>query len=258
MLPGENESNIQIETQHLNVSYQKHSVIKDVNIQIPAKQLTAIIGPSGCGKTTLLKSFNRLLDLREDAKITGKILVDGQNILDPKLNVPQIRKKMGLLSQKPYPLPMSIFDNVSYGLKIHNNIRAEQLNTKVQECLQEAGLWNEVKDRLHDPASGLSVGQQQRLCLARALAVKPEIFLCDEPTSALDPIAAQQIEKLMVKLKKEYTVILVTHTLRQAKRLADHVVFLYFGQVIEQGPAQEIFSLPRREETKAYIKGEIS
>jgi phosphate transport system ATP-binding protein len=258
MLLGENKRNIQIETQHLNVSYEKHPVLKDVNIQIPAKQLTAIIGPSGCGKTTLLKSFNRLLDLREDVTITGKILVDGQNILHPKLNVPNIRKKMGLLSQKPYPLPMSIFDNVSYGLKIHNNIRAEQLNIKVQECLQEAGLWNEVKDRLHDPASGLSVGQQQRLCLARALAVEPEIFLCDEPTSALDPIAAQQIENLMVKLKKEYTVILVTHTLRQAKRLADHVVFLYFGQVIEQGPAQEIFALPRREETRAYIKGEIS
>jgi len=254
----ENNKAIQIETKHLSVSYNKHSVLKDVNIQIPAKKLTAIIGPSGCGKTTLLKSFNRLLDLREDVKTSGKILVDGQNILNPKLNVPQIRKKMGLLSQKPYPLPMSIFDNVAYGLKIHNNIHADQLNAKVQECLQEAGLWNEVKDRLHDPASGLSVGQQQRLCLARALAVEPEIFLCDEPTSALDPIASQQIEKLMVKLKKDYTVILVTHTLRQAKRLADYVIYLYFGEVVEQGPAQEVFSSPKKEETKAYIKGDIS
>jgi phosphate transport system ATP-binding protein len=165
---------------------------------------------------------------------------------------------MGLLSQKPYPLPMSIFENIAYGLRIHHKKSKEELHQVVQHCLQEAGLWNEVKDRLHDPASRLSLGQQQRLCLARAIAVQPEVLLCDEPTSALDPVSAQQIEKLLLKLKKEYTVILVTHTLRQAKRVADYVIFLYFGMVIEYGPADEFFNAPKNPETKAYLSGEIS
>lgn len=251
-------SNIQIETKNLNVCYGKHCIIKNINLRIPAKKLTAIIGPSGCGKTTLLKSFNRLLEIRDDVKISGEILVDGINILNSKLNVPDIRKKMGLLSQKPYPLPMSIYDNVAYGLKIHNHVKPEELEKTVKHCLQEAGLWQEVKERLHEPASGLSVGQQQRLCLARAIAIQPEVLLSDEPTSALDPIAAQQIERLLVKLKKEYTVILVTHTLRQAKRLADYVIYLYFGKVVEQGPADEIFNNPKNPETKLYIEGDIS
>ncbi|MBE3121225.1 MAG: phosphate ABC transporter ATP-binding protein [Thermoplasmata archaeon] len=248
----------QIETKHLNVEFHNHPVIKDINIEIPAKQLTAIIGPSGCGKTTLLKSFNRLLEIQDDVKITGQIVVDGINIMSAGHNVPDIRKKMGLISQKPYPLPMSIFENVAYGLRIHHDKNAKELAENVQHCLQEVGLWNEVKDRLHDPASRLSVGQQQRLCLARAIAVQPEVLLCDEPTSALDPIAAQQIEKLLLKLKKDYTVILVTHTLRQAKRVADYVIFLYFGMVIEQGPADEFFNNPKNPETKAYLSGEIS
>lgn len=247
-----------IETQNLNICYGKHCVIKNVNIKIPARQLTAIIGPSGCGKTTLLKSFNRLLEIRDDVKVTGKILVDGNNILRQGLNVPDIRKKMGLLSQKPYPLPMSIYDNVAYGIKIHNHIDQKKLEDKVKHCLQESGLWEEVKDRLNEPASGLSVGQQQRLCLARAIAVEPEVLLCDEPTSALDPISAQQIEKLLLKLKKEYSVVLVTHTLRQAKRVADYVIFLYFGEVVEHGPAEKVFNNPLNEKTKAYIKGDIS
>jgi phosphate transport system ATP-binding protein len=250
--------NIQIETQNLNVCYNNYCVVKNINVKIPSKKITAIIGPSGCGKTTLLKSFNRLLEMRDDVKISGKIIVDGINILKPGLNVPDIRKKMGLLSQKPYPLPMSIYENVAYGLRIHNNISEAELDKEVQHCLKESGLWNEVKDRLDDPASGLSVGQQQRLCLARAIAVKPEVLLCDEPTSALDPISAQQIEKLLGKLKTEYTVVLVTHTLRQAKRLADYVVYLYFGKVVEQGPANEVFNNPKHPETKAYLAGDIS
>jgi phosphate transport system ATP-binding protein len=248
----------QIETKNLNVGFHGHHVLKDISIEIPAKQLTAIIGPSGCGKTTLLKSFNRLLEIQDDVKIGGEIVVDGVNIMKPGLNVPDIRKKMGLISQKPYPLPMSIFENVAYGLRIHHHKTAKELADSVQQCLEEVGLWKEVKDRLHDPASRLSVGQQQRLCLARAIAVQPEVLLCDEPTSALDPIAAQQIEKLLLKLKKDYTVILVTHTLRQAKRVADHVIFLYFGMVIEQGPASEFFNNPKNPETKAYLSGEIS
>ncbi|DAC73410.1 MAG TPA: phosphate ABC transporter ATP-binding protein [Thermoplasmata archaeon] len=251
--------NYQIETKNLNVQIQKNSILKNINIKIPAKQLTAVIGPSGCGKTTLLKSFNRLLEIQDEVNISGQILVDGENILDRKASeIPDIRKKMGLISQKPYPLPMSIFENVAYGLRIHHNKNAKELAEAVQYCLEEVGLWNEVKNRLHDPASRLSVGQQQRLCLARAIAVQPEVLLCDEPTSALDPIAAQQIEKLLLKLKKEYTVILVTHTLRQAKRVADYVIFLYFGMVIEQGTADEFFNNPKNPETKAYLSGEIS
>jgi phosphate transport system ATP-binding protein len=250
--------NNQIESKNLNVSINNNSVLKNINIQIPAKQLTAIIGPSGCGKTTLLKSFNRLLEIQDDVKIKGEIVVDGINIMSAGHNVPDIRKKMGLISQKPYPLPMSIFENVAYGLRIHHDKNAKELAEAVQHCLQEVGLWNEVKDRLHDPASRLSVGQQQRLCLARAIAVQPEVILCDEPTSALDPIAAQQIEKLLLKLKAQYTVILVTHTLRQAKRVADYVIFLYFGKVVEQGPADEVFNHPKTPEMKAYLEGEIS
>jgi phosphate transport system ATP-binding protein len=249
----------QIETKNLNVYYHKNHVLKNIDIKIPAKQLTAVIGPSGCGKTTLLKSFNRLLEIQEEIKIEGQILVDGKNILDRKgSEVPDIRKKMGLLSQKPYPLPMSIRDNVAYGLRIHSNKNKGEIEKTVEHCLKEVGLWNEVKGRLHDSASRLSVGQQQRLCLARAIAVQPEVVLCDEPTSALDPLAAQQIEKLLLRLKKEYTVILVTHTLRQAKRVADYIIFLYFGIVIEQGPADEFFNAPKNPETKAYLSGEIS
>ena len=249
---------IQIETRHLNVEFHANPVLKDVNITIPSKQLTAIIGPSGCGKTTLLKSFNRLLEIQENVKVTGEILVDGKNILNPHLNVPDIRKKMGLISQKPYPLPMSIYENVAYGLRIHHKKKGEALDKSVQHCLEEVGLWTEVKDRLHDPATRLSVGQQQRLCLARAIAVQPEVVLCDEPTSALDPLSAKQIEKLLLTLKKDFTVILVTHTLRQAKRVADYVVFLYFGMVVEQGPANQVFNDPKSPEMKAYLSGEIS
>jgi phosphate transport system ATP-binding protein len=251
--------NYQIETKNLNVHYHKNHVLKNIDIKIPAKQLTAVIGPSGCGKTTLLKSFNRLLEIQEEIKIEGQILVDGENILDRKgSEIPDIRKKMGLLSQKPYPLPMSIRDNVAYGLRIHSNKNKDEIEKTIEHCLQEVGLWNEVKGRLHDPASRLSVGQQQRLCLARAIAIQPEVLLCDEPTSALDPIASQQIEKLLLKLKKDYTVVLVTHTLRQAKRVADYVIFLYFGIVIEQGPADAFFNNPKNPETKAYLSGEIS
>jgi phosphate transport system ATP-binding protein len=250
---------IQIETKNLNVTYNNNHVLKNINIKIPAKQLIAIIGPSGCGKTTLLKSFNRLIEIEEDVKTSGEILVDGENILKYKTSqVPDIRKKMGLLSQKPYPLPMSIYDNVAYGLRIHHDKSKAELDQAVEYCLQETGLWNEVKNRLNDPATRLSLGQQQRLCLSRAIAINPEVLLCDEPTSALDPISAQQIEKLLLKLKKDYTVVLVTHTLRQAKRVADYVIFLYFGEVIEQGQANDFFNNPEDPRTKAYLEGEIS
>ena len=247
-----------ISVQNLNVSYGNEQALKDISVDIPDKKITAIIGPSGCGKTTLLKSFNRLVDSIDGVRVLGKVLVDGENIFAPQVEVTHIRKKMGLLSQKPYPLPMSIYDNVAYGPRIHGTKDKKELDSIVEHYLKESSLWNEVKDRLHAPASELSVGQQQRLCLARGLAVEPEIILGDEPTSALDPRSSQRIEQRFLELKKEYTIVIVTHILRQAKRLADYAIFLYLGELIEHGPAKEIFENPKEEMTKEYIKGIIS
>lgn len=247
-----------ISVQGLNVFYGNQQALKNITINIPDKKIIAIIGPSGCGKTTLLKSFNRLIDSIDDVRAYGKVLVDGENIFDPKVEVTHIRKKMGLLSQSPYPLPMSIYDNVAYGPRIHGLKDKKKLDRIVEHYLKEASLWDEVKDRLFTPASKISVGQQQRLCLARGLAVEPEIILADEPTSALDPKSSQRIEHGFLRLKNEYTTIIVTHILRQAKRLADYVAFLYCGELIEHGPAEDIFNNPREELTKEYIKGVIS
>jgi len=247
-----------ISVQNLNVFYGNEQALKNITVDIPDKKITAIIGPSGCGKTTLLKSFNRLIDSIDGIKVSGKVLVDGENIFDPKIEVTRIRKKMGLLSQKPYPLPMSIYDNIAYGPRIHGIKDKKRLNEIVEHYLKESGLWYEVKDRLHSPASRLSVGQQQRLCLARGLAIEPEIILGDEPTSALDPKSSQRIEHRFLVLKKQYTVVIVTHILRQAKRLADYVIFLYLGELIEHGPAENVFNNPKEEMTKEYIKGIIS
>ena len=247
-----------IQIRNLNTHYGEGQALKNVTLDIPKHQITVIMGPSGCGKTTLLKSMNRFLELYEDARLEGEVLIDGENIYAPNVDVTEIRKKTGLLSQRPYPLPMSIYDNVAYGLRIHGLCKKGcDLNAKVQHYLETAGLWDEVKDRLHAPASGLSIGQQQRLCLARGLAIEPEIILGDEPTSALDPISAQHIEKRLIDLKGQYTVVLVTHILRQAKRLADYVIFMYLGEVVEHGPAQELFSNPKQERTRAYLDGQI-
>lgn len=247
-----------IQIRNLNTHYGEGQALKNVTLDIPKHQITVIMGPSGCGKTTLLKSMNRFLELYEDARLEGEVLIDGENIYAPNVDVTEIRKKTGLLSQRPYPLPMSIYDNVAYGLRIHGLCKKGcDLNAKVRHYLETAGLWDEVKDRLHAPASGLSIGQQQRLCLARGLAIEPEIILGDEPTSALDPISAQHIEKRLINLKGQYTVVLVTHILRQAKRLADYVVFMYLGEVVEHGPAQELFTNPKQERTRAYLDGQI-
>ena len=247
-----------ISVQNLNVFYGKQQALKNITIDIPDKKIIAIIGPSGCGKTTLLKSFNRLIDSVDGIRVSGKVLVDGENIFDPKAEVTRIRKKMGLLAQSPTPLPMSIYDNVAYGPRIHGLKDKKRLNQIVEHYLKESSLWDEVKDRLHTPASRISVGQQQRLCLARGLAVEPEIILADEPTSALDPRSSQRIERSFLRLKNEYTTIIVTHILRQAKRLADYVVFLYCGELIEHGSAEDVFENPQEEMTKEYIKGVIS
>ena len=250
------EAHIQI--RDLNVYYDKdHQALKNVNLDIPKQQITVIMGPSGCGKSTLLKSINRFLELTEGTRLSGQVLINGEDIYTLSMDVTEIRKKAGLLAQHPYPLPMSIYDNVAYGLRIHEMKKGKELGTAVRHYLEVAGLWDEVKDRLHAPATGLSIGQQQRLCLARGLAVEPEILLGDEPTSALDPISAQHIERRLLDLKQNYTVILVTHILRQAKRLADYVIFLYMGEVVEAGLAKEVFENPKQRRTQAYLEGQF-
>jgi phosphate transport system ATP-binding protein len=247
-----------ISIQGFNVSYGRLDILKDITLDIPDKRITVVVGPSGCGKTTLLKSLNRLLDPYDGLKVTGRILVDGEDIYRPGVEVTHIRRKMGLLSQKPQVLPMSIFDNVAFAPRIHGLREKKELARTVEYYLRLAGLWEEVKDRLSAPASRLSVGQQQRLCLARGLAAEPEIILGDEPTSALDPQSSQHVERRLLELKSDYTIIVVTHILRQAKRIADYIVFLYLGEVVEHGPAEQVFAQPRHPRTKAYLTGEIS
>jgi phosphate transport system ATP-binding protein len=247
-----------IQVKNLNVYYGRQQALKDINIEIPKKQITVIMGPSGCGKTTLLKSLNRFLELTDDTQITGEVLVDGQDIYDREVDVTEVRKVVGLLAQRPSPLPMSIYDNVVYGMHIHKMKRdRSEYKAAVKHYLEIAGLWEEVHKRLHDPATSLSIGQQQRLCLARGLAVEPEIILGDEPTSALDPISSQNIESRLLDLKQHYTTVIVTHTLRQAKRLADHVIYMYLGEVVEAGPAKEVFNNPQHKRTRAYLEGLI-
>ena len=246
-----------IQVQNLQVEYSGQAALKDVSVEIPRRQITAIMGPSGCGKTTLLKSMNRLLELSDEVRVAGQVLIDGIDIYDPAIDVTEVRKKTGLLAQRPFPLPMSIRDNVAYGMKIHGTKKGKEVDRAVQHYLEMAGLWDEVKDRLKSPAARLSIGQQQRLCLARGLAVEPEIILGDEPTSALDPISAQHFEGKLHELKEKYTVVLVTHTLRQAKRLADYVIFMYLGEVVEAGLAYDVFERPHEARTKAFIEGAI-
>ena len=242
----------------LNVFYGDLRVLRGITLDIPANKITVIIGPSGCGKTTLLKSLNRLLDTADGVRISGQVVLDGEDIYAPRIEVTRIRRKMGLLSQRPQVLPMSIYENVAYGPRIHGLRAGKDLDRRVEQYLKLAGLWDEVKDRLREPASALSVGQQQRLCLARGLAVEPEIILGDEPTSALDPQSSQNVERRLTELKRDYTVVVVTHILRQARRIADYLAFLYLGELVEHGPAAEVFAGPRDPRTRAYLTGEIS
>jgi phosphate transport system ATP-binding protein len=261
-LKSENENPVEMKTlknnhtisiENLNVYIDKQHILKDINLSIPAKSITCIIGPSGCGKSTLLKTLNRMHDETPEVKISGKVIVDDENIYNPGVNVIDTRKKMGLLAQKPCPLPMSIYDNVAYGPRIHGLRGRKAINQTVIQYLQYVGLWEEVRGRVRTSATKLSVGQQQRLCLARGLAIEPEYILGDEATSALDPLSTRKIEELFIKLKERYTIILVTHTLRQARRIADHIVFMYLGEIIESGPTEEIFNNPKQQLTKDYI-----
>jgi phosphate transport system ATP-binding protein len=241
----------------LNISYGGGVAIRDITVDIPERQITAIIGPSGCGKTTLLRSMSRLLDLVEGVHVDGQVIFHGRNIYDSRVDVTEIRKQIGLLAQQPFPLPMSIYDNVAYGPRLYGVRKRMALDVLVERELRVAGLWEEVRDRLHTPAAALSTGQQQRLCLARGLAVEPEVLLCDEVTSALDPISARCIEDRLLELRASYSIVLVTHVLRQARRLADYVVFLYMGEVVEQGPAEQVLFDPRKDKTRAYLAGEF-
>ena len=244
-----------ISTSDLNLYYGNNHALKNINLDIYENQITAFIGPSGCGKSTYLKTLNRMNDLVPNVTINGKVLIDGEDIYDPKVDTTLLRKKVGMVFQQPNPFPMSIYDNIAYGPRIHGIKGKAEREAIGEKSLRGAALWDEVKDRLKRSALGLSGGQQQRLCIARALAVEPEILLMDEPTSALDPISTLKIEDLMGELKKNYTVVIVTHNMQQATRIADYTAFFLVGEVVEYAPTTDLFSHPREKKTEDYITG---
>lgn len=243
-----------IEVSNLDLYYGEFKALKNINIALPEKEITAFIGPSGCGKSTLLKSLNRMNDLVEGCRITGQVLLDGQDIYKG-MDVNVLRKRVGMVFQKPNPFPMSIYDNVAYGPRTHGIRSKVQLDEIVEKALKDAAIWDQVKDRLHKNALGMSGGQQQRLCIARALAVQPEVLLMDEPTSALDPISTSRIEELALELKDEYTIIMVTHNMQQATRISDNTAFFLMGEVIEFDKTENVFSMPKDQRTEDYITG---
>lgn len=244
-----------ISTSALDLYYGTNHALKNINLDIYKNKITAFIGPSGCGKSTYLKTLNRMNDLVPGVKITGNVLLDGEDIYDPAVDTTLLRKKVGMVFQQPNPFPMSIYDNIAYGPRIHGIKSKSRLDEIVEKSLKGAALWEEVHDRLKKSALGLSGGQQQRLCIARALAVEPEVLLMDEPTSALDPISTLKIEELMDGLKKDYTVVIVTHNMQQATRIADYTAFFLVGEIIEYAPTTDLFSHPQEKKTEEYITG---
>lgn len=238
----------------LNLHYGEFHALKQINLDIPTKQITAFIGPSGCGKSTLLKTLNRMNDLVKNCQIDGQVLLDQEDIYQ-KMNTNILRKKVGMVFQKPNPFPMSIYDNVAYGPRTHGIHKKLELDQIVERSLKQAAIWDEVKDRLHKSALGLSGGQQQRLCIARALAIEPEVLLMDEPTSALDPISTAKIEELVLELKQDYTIVMVTHNMQQALRVSDQTAFFLMGEVVEYGKTSQLFSMPTDKRTEDYITG---
>ena len=246
---------IKISTRKLNLYYGKNHALKSIDMDMKAGSITAFIGPSGCGKSTFLKTLNRMNDLVDNVKITGEVKIDGEDIYSPKVDVTLLRKKAGMVFQQPNPFPMSIYDNIAYGPRIHGIKNRARLDEIVETSLKNAAIFNEVRDRLKKSALGLSGGQQQRLCIARALAVEPEILLMDEPTSALDPISTMKIEDLMEDLKKKYTVVIVTHNMQQAARISDDLAFFLVGEMVEFGNTKEIFSHPKDKRTEDYLAG---
>ena len=252
---NENEKDI-ITAEHVNLWYEgTHHALKDINLSMKEKSITALIGPSGCGKSTFLRTLNRMNDLIPGTRIEGKISYRGQDIYDPKVDINNLRKNIGMVFQKPNPFPMSIYNNIAYGPRTHGIRNKAQLDEIVEKSLKGAAIWDEVKDRLSLSALGLSGGQQQRLCIARALAVSPDILLMDEPTSALDPISTGKIEELAMELKKQYTIIIVTHNMQQAVRISDTTAFFLLGELIEAGVTQQIFERPKQKKTEDYITG---
>jgi phosphate transport system ATP-binding protein len=244
-----------LSVQDLHFYYGKFHALKGINLEIPEKKVTAFIGPSGCGKSTLLRTFNRMFELYPEQRATGAIKLDGQDLLTSREDVALIRAKIGMVFQKPTPFPMSIYDNIAFGVKLFENLNATDLEERVEWALRKAALWTEVKDKLNQSGSGLSGGQQQRLCIARGIAIKPEVLLLDEPCSALDPISTSKIEELITELKSDYTVLIVTHNMQQAARCSDYTAYMYLGDLIEFGATDELFFKPKRKETEDYITG---
>lgn len=249
------DDNVKISVENLNLYYGAHHALKNINMNIEKGKITAFIGPSGCGKSTFLKTLNRMNDLIDYVKIDGKVLLDGEDIYSPKVDTTLLRKKIGMVFQQPNPFPMSIYDNIAYGPRIHGIKSKAELDEIVETSLKGAAIFDEVKDRLKKSALGLSGGQQQRLCIARALAVKPDVLLMDEPTSALDPISTIKIEELMAELKKDYTVVTVTHNMQQAARISDYTSFFLVGEMVEMGTTEDIFTRPKDKRTEDYITG---
>ena len=248
-------SDIKITTRDFNFYYDSFKALSDINMDIETNRVTALIGPSGCGKSTFLRSLNRMNDIILGTRVEGRVTLDGQDIYDKNVDVVDLRRRVGMVFQKSNPFPKSIFDNVAYGLRINGERDKSVIAHRVEQSLKDAAIWEEVKDRLEDSAIGLSGGQQQRLCIARALAVKPEVILMDEPASALDPIATQKIEELIFELKKEYTIVIVTHNMQQAARVSDYTAFFYLGELIEFGETDQIFTNPGKKKTEDYVTG---
>ena len=250
-------TNPKIILKELNFHYGDYQALKSVNLSIPEKKVTAFIGPSGCGKSTLLRTFNRMYELYPKQKATGEIILDGENILDAQQDLNRLRAKVGMVFQKPTPFPMSIYDNITFGVKLYENLSKREMTDRVEWALRKAALWDEVKDKLKQNGNSLSGGQQQRLCIARAIAVKPEVVLLDEPASALDPISTAHIEELIHELKKDYTIIIVTHNMQQAARVSDYTAYMYLGELIEFGNTDMIFTTPKKTATEDYITGKF-
>ncbi|MBL8339215.1 MAG: phosphate ABC transporter ATP-binding protein PstB [Rhodoferax sp.] len=244
-----------ISVRNLDFYYGKFKALKGINLDIPEKKVTAFIGPSGCGKSTLLRVFNRMYELYPEQRAVGDVLLDGEDLLKSRKDVALLRAKVGMVFQKPTPFPMSIFDNIAFGVKLFENLGANDMEDRVEWALRKAALWDEVKDKLHQSGSGLSGGQQQRLCIARGIAIRPEVLLLDEPCSALDPISTAKIEELITELKNDYTVVIVTHNMQQAARCSDYTAYMYLGDLMEFGSTEQMFFKPVRKETEDYITG---
>ena len=246
---------VKIAARDLDFWYDRFHAVKHINLEVPEKRVTALIGPSGCGKSTLLRVFNRIYALYPKLEAKGEVLLDGENILDPKYPMNRLRSKVGMVFQKPVPFPMTIYENVAYGIRHHEKLNKADLDARVELALRQAALWDEVKDKLKESGLGLSGGQQQRLCIARAVALKPDVLLLDEPTSALDPISTSRIEQLVEELKRDFTIMIVTHNMQQAARVSDYTAFMYLGDLIEHGATEQIFSNPGKQQTEDYITG---